>query len=601
MEADRISLEDVCDVSLLKKIWRRFVRKRLLGHRFQELELARDPLEWLAFDWELDQAITTLRTDALAGRYRARPPEVLRCAKAVGLTRPLAYIHPLDLLLYKAIVSTAEASLLGGMPTWSRPGRFDARTDDEAPAESGWFRSFLRRQGQIWRITQNHDVVVETDIANYFPYIHLPTVSAIMLENSRLSQRVVRVLEHMLTVFSPMTEYRTRPTLGLPQDGFDCSRVIAHAYLKAVDDEFQDEGGQDRYSRYMDDIVIGANSNEEALGQVQRVQLALERVGLYPNTAKTRILPQTEFVSAYLKDENDFLGEVEERLRKRTTIDRSEFRERLRHHLRVRPRPARSWVRVLRRYYTLSRRLEDETLLSRAFDHLAEFPDSARHVFDYLSVFRLTSQRFQQLSRVLEELQGVYEDVDLLAYKYVAAAPNLGPNHLNPALGDWAIERVEAYLSNNPRLASSAIVVAAKFGSASHLKRLEELVDTSMSADTVARQQAVIALLGARRLEFEDLRSLPPAAGSQALSHMAFLRAVSEGEPRAVEMVMKLLKPMLRNDPRRRTCRPRMLFLAPFVVDVDRDLRPRLSAYRDDMRINRPRMRDHAAEEWLLR
>jgi hypothetical protein len=52
--------------------------------------------------------------------------------------------------------------------------------------------------------------------------------------------------------------------------------------LKAVDDEFAVEGGNERYSRYMDDIVIGANSTEEALQQVARVQSALERVGLYP-------------------------------------------------------------------------------------------------------------------------------------------------------------------------------------------------------------------------------------------------------------------------------------------------------------------------------
>jgi hypothetical protein len=593
-------LATVADATLLKKVWRRFIRKRLRAHRFVELELARDPLEWLAFDWELDQAVATLSTEARAGRYRAGAPEIIRSAKSPGLTRPLASIQPLDLIFYKAIVSSAEASLLGQMTPWTRPGRFDARAEDESPAESGWFRSFLRRQGQIWRITQNHAFVVETDIANYFPYIHLPTVSAVMLENSSLSHEVVRILEHMLTQFSPLTEYRQRPTLGLPQDAFDCSRVIAHAYLKSVDDEFESEGSADRYSRYMDDIVIGANSQQEALGQIRRIQLALERVGLYPNTAKTRVLPRDVFTAAYLKNENDYLGEVEERLKQQQPVSRSEFRARLRSHLSLTPQPARSWTRVLRRYYTISRRLEDDFLLDLAPRHLVEAPDSARHIFDYLSAFRLTQKRFSEICTALEQLAGVHEDIELLVQEHAATVPNLGDSRLRSAVADWALERVKRYVPESPRIASAAAVVLGKFGQPPHFEALEDLLET-MSADSVARQQTLLVLLGGRRLSFDDFRTLTPAAGSQALSHIAFLRALHEAEPRAVKMSMMLLRPILRNGPHRHTVRARLLFLAPVVGDIAPSERSRLAGYRDLLRGNAPRLRDVSGEEWYAK
>ena len=103
----------------------------------------------------------------------------------------------------------------------------------------------------------------------------------------------------------------------------------------------------------MADIVIGAQSEDEALQQIRRVQVALERVGLYPNTAKTRVLPRDLFVGAYLKDENDYLGEVDGRLDKGLAVDVTTFHQRLRRHLPAlvprRGAPVRSALRTPRR------------------------------------------------------------------------------------------------------------------------------------------------------------------------------------------------------------------------------------------------------------
>ena len=113
-----------------------------------------------------------------------------------------------------------------------------------------------------------------------------------------------------------MKEYRPAPTTGLPQESFSSSRVLAHTYLQVVDAEFEAEGAQEQYSRYMDDIVVGTNSRRDALLKIQRVQFALERVGLYPSSVKTRILRARDFAGQYLKDENDYLGEIESRIEK---------------------------------------------------------------------------------------------------------------------------------------------------------------------------------------------------------------------------------------------------------------------------------------------
>ncbi len=88
--------------------------------------------------------------------------------------------------------------------------------------------------------------------------------------------------------------------------------MLAHTYLRRVDSEFEIEGRNDRYSRWVDDIVIGASNRSEALTQVQRAQVALEGIGLFPNSAKTRIIPAREFVADYMKAANDDLGEIQD-------------------------------------------------------------------------------------------------------------------------------------------------------------------------------------------------------------------------------------------------------------------------------------------------
>jgi hypothetical protein len=302
-----------------------------------------------------------------------------------------------------------------------------------------------------------------------------------------------------------------------------------------------------------------------------------------------------------MKEENDYLGDVDEALMKKAPVNRLEFRVRLRSHLALDPRPPRSWIRVLRRYYTASRRLEDDTLLSVAFDHLESIPDTARHILDYLSVFRLTTSRFQRLTETARRLTGVYEDVDILIHEYLATAPNVGTGSLRDEIGDWAMDEVRRNLLGNPRVASGAVITLGKFGRDQHIDGLEKVFDIAMSADTPARQQALVVLLGARRLSFGDLRALPPAAGSQSLSHLSFLGALYDGEPKAIQMCMKLLKPILRNEPRRYTARARLLFLAPVLREIAPGEGPKIVEYRDTLRTNPPRLRDVAAQDWLSR
>ena len=613
----RSSIGNLAQPELMKAVWRR-IRKQLRLLRFSEFDLAHDPLEWLGVDWDAGAMIEVLCRELQSASYRTGSAEIVRIAKSVGLTRPKAHPSPRDLLVYRLIVSAGESALLENSKPWTRFGRADA--DDESidtTAESGWFRDWLRRQGQLWTITEHHGWLVETDIANFFPSVPLPALLEHVLANSNLGEDVVRLLDHMLRQFAPLTDYRRSAVVGLPQDNFNCSRILAHTFLKPLDDEFQAEGENNRFSRWVDDIVIGTDSKEEALRIVNRAQTSLEKLGLYPNTAKTRIIEADAFTADYMKGENDYLGEVEERYKAGIAEDMAEFRRRLTEHLAIgQPKPKswiaflrpsyhrepkpKAWNAILRRYYSLSRRLRDETLLDHAIKHIDQSPDSLRHILEYLATFPLERERLDALIDLLRKLDGLYEDVELLACEYICVAPNDDSDEIRTRLSQWALEMVERRLTTKPRLAAGACLVVGKFGKEEHIKRLTELFRTKMTSDSVVRQQTTIVLLGAGAMASEQLPEIVPHASLETSQHLRFIRSVVEADDKAVGMSLSLLEPIKRKEPARYVSMPRMLFLAPLlrksaptkVAAVEKMWKARLQG-------NQTGFADGASERWL--
>lgn len=593
----RIALERAADVALLASHWKR-LRRELQAPRVTRFVLAADPLDWLQFEWGLSECLEDLRSAVLGGTYSPSRPEFIRAAKTMGLTRPVAFLRPEDLLLYKNLVALADVDLMSTMFHWTRFGRSDSRQGDQHPdPESGWFRAWLLRNGQLWTITTGNVWIVETDISNFFPSIQLDLAASHVLANSRLSVEAVRLLSYMLRGFAPQAEYRTNPVVGLPQDLFDCSRIIAHSFLQSVDEEFEVEGAADRYSRYMDDIVLGADTFEDGLRLVGRAQRSLEKIGLYPNAAKTKLIRADQFASGLMKDENDYLGDVEDALHEGDPVDLPEFRRRLRSHLRLDPQP-RAWERVLRRYYTLSRRLRDKSLIDKAAAHIRQYPGSSRWVLDYLSTFELSTGRVDSVLAVVDGLGDLYEDLALLAMQYLAVSPNRRSPVLVAGIATRALAALEKALER-PRLGAAAAVVVGKYGDATHVDRLELLYETEVERDgNVLRRQLAIILLATGRLSLKEVARIATESEAAART-IRFLSALGAKNQRAMDLTIGALQPKERKEPLMYMVSPRPMFLAPLLAAVDA---PRLARVRKGWtrRVRKSGAgRDRTGEWWL--
>ncbi len=409
---------------------------------------------------------------------------------------------------------------------------------------------------------------------------------------------LIRLLEYMLQTFSPMAAYRPSRVGGLPQEGFDVSRVLAHLYLRPLDEEFDSEGQDGRYTRWVDDIAVGADTWDEALRIVQRIQSTLEGIGLYPNSAKTRIISGGVFSREYMKSENDWLGEFEDTI-KSGVPDIPEFGRRLRRHLEREDRP-RAWPRVLRRYYTYSRRLRHPYLLEKWPSHIDDSPDSARSMFDYLATYRLTAARFNRLLVVLDRFGTVYEDIEILAHEYLALAPSVDSVRINGLIADWAYGIVEREAVPRPRIAAAACVTLGKFADGPRLDQLARLYGR-WKRDTVLRTQTATILLAAGRIDMAEVTRLLGRSQLETIENLEFLIAVAGGEKQAVGMALSAMEPVKKYGPDRVMTKPRLMFLAPLLRASAPSQWTAISGrWKRSLGSNPDGLRDHVAERWLF-
>lgn len=564
------TIDDLADIDALKSSWKA-IRRAGSSLRLQQFSLAHDPLELLAYDWNLADNLQSLADEILTRQYRPSAPITIRAAKSTGLTRPVSYLTIDDCIVYVTLVRLTENQLLQKSYPWARFGRTHRpkrapKDEPHLPPEYSWFVQWLKRDGQVWDIVQNCDWVIETDISNFFGNMNLDSMVAYVRTNGRLDDTLSNLLRLKLGEYAPLNDYRSLRSRSLPQETFDVSRILAHTFLHQLDAEFEAEGKAKRYSRWVDDVVMGADSWPEALQLVRRFQEALERLDLYPNGAKTAILRSSQFAVRYDQKQNDYIGRVEEQIASHgRPLSGALLRKRIQRHARARRSRLPSWDRVLRRYYTVSKRIGDDSLLQWWDRHIEDAPKSSAHFFDYLSTFHLTPARLRRLQRLLERLGGVYTDVEILAREYVLTCPNLNSQTLRDELANWGLHTVSRHRLDRPHLAAAAALVVAKFGGPAQVSQLVPSLDHVRTADNACRQQLLAILFSSSDVDRDCISQILYFSGRESSQHIRYMLALDSGNASALNMLRAAAQPVGKSNPTRYVFKPRLLALLPLM------------------------------------
>lgn len=224
------------------------------------------------FGQDVEGNIAGLAASLATLTYKPAELFIVEIPKDEG-TRTLSVPPPRDRVVARALLRVLTPlvdPLLGPAAYAYRPG-LGVRDAVDAVAA-------LRDEGMHW--------VLRTDIDDCFPTIPVTQVRRLMREVVG-DGAVLAVVDKLLARYGADHRGHRRPVTGLAQ-GCPLSPLLANLVLAQVDTALLDAGFA--VSRYADDIVIVADSREEALEAKRQVAKAVEGMGMKLGTEDTEVM-----------------------------------------------------------------------------------------------------------------------------------------------------------------------------------------------------------------------------------------------------------------------------------------------------------------------
>src|SRR5713101_5151998 len=190
----QLTVDNVLSVETLQRVW------RAVKKSYHE-QLARDPLDLLAFEANLGINLKQLEFTVRNNRYRPIPHTVVRAAKRDGLTRPLSFLEITDTLVLKAITDAMQNILHEGFPSCVGFARSQQKSfgADEEDYET-WIQAWLRHQAVVKDLLEQKGCkwVVESDIGNFFPCVNHRLLHQLVAQRTGAEERLINLLFFIL-------------------------------------------------------------------------------------------------------------------------------------------------------------------------------------------------------------------------------------------------------------------------------------------------------------------------------------------------------------------------------------------------------------------
>jgi hypothetical protein len=181
---------------------------------------------------------------------------------------------------------------------------------------------------------------------------------------------------------------------GIPIEPNDVSRLVAHNYLKVVDAEFTTRSDA-RYLRYVDDTTIFVRTEEAAEDAKRMHHMALRRVGLNPNAAKSEILSVEEYEA---RRHSQFNKRIDGAISRK---DEDSFKELVvEWYRRQSDRKVANWDRVAKRLYKAAIRHRFANMRRRVLRDLEMHQELTGVALEYLSKFQRVDAYLDRILRL---------------------------------------------------------------------------------------------------------------------------------------------------------------------------------------------------------
>lgn len=305
-------LDAVFTLSALDEEW-----KKRVGYQIRK-QLIFDPIEYRDYKENSKEIIKKVRSDVLGSLYTVSDSKRYLVEKSKGLCRQMTLIHPRDLLVLERLSRSFYYELTQKAPSkaaFFEPdyGKF-VKGLEQADRQYGSYASWKRFQKAVFGFAAENRYIVITDVANFYDFInfhHLRNIISGLADGLRES--ILDFLIFLLSRLSWVPDYMPPTSIGMPQIETTATRVLANAMLFEVDRVCESQSPLN-YARFMDDMDIGVDNIATAKRLVRDIDLTLQARQLRLNSAKTKILKQSEAFEHFRISENSQLVTLEKAL-----------------------------------------------------------------------------------------------------------------------------------------------------------------------------------------------------------------------------------------------------------------------------------------------
>ena len=403
------ALEAVFTKVKIASIWRKIVKDQLRNQDIKDLYDNYD------LNFNIDERAEALRRQILQGNYRASQPLIYRLEKKMGICRHMVIPQPIDALVLQVLIEEINDEVLKNQPSEKA---FFSRSRHNIPLPhdvEGYGLSTIslwkKLQKTIYGFTEEKDLLVTTDISNYYDSIDIRELHKVFLGYTKTNEVIIDLLFGVIQEISWRPDYLPYSNRGLPTSSLEAIRLLAHAFLYEIDNVIK-EKTDDSFTRWMDDITIGVNSQKEAKETISSVSDMLKSRGLALNLAKTTILTKEEAITSFLIHENQFLNGIT--ILKKTDNDYGKLIILLKKRFRMHEKNtgSRYWDKVTKRYITTFGKLESKALFPTLTTLYVKYPSLRVNIHYYLQKLGYSVDSSKRILEILNNLD-VFDDISV--------------------------------------------------------------------------------------------------------------------------------------------------------------------------------------------
>ncbi len=507
------SLSNLFDKKEVSSVWRKIVRGQLRSLDFKDL------YDHYDLNYNIEDRSTAIRNEILNGTYRVSLPLIYRLEKKYGVCRHIVIPQPIDALVLQVLVESIAEQIIKHQPSdnsfYSRDKHNVGKPHEAAEYGLSFRKQWKRLQKEIYRFNDEKELLIVTDLSNYYDSISIDELKKVLLGYVDNNEVLVDILFRVIEEISWKPDYLPYGGRGLPTSNLEAIRLLAHSFLFEIDEVLK-QRTHNSFTRWMDDIVIGADSRKEAIELISSISDMLKSRGLALNLSKTAIYDSKEARYHFQIDENKYLDSLEgikkgeDNYNQITTDLKKNFKK---HFKDLGPK---YWDKIAKRYITAFGKLESTKLLTEISNVYLNYPGLRPNLLYYLAKI---GYRKQTAKKVVEMLLNIDFFDDISLYQICALVTswevpiNDESNEFLQSINNTLVDA--SFKSKNPADFYSVLWFKAKYDHHEELLKFIKKYQNLWQADSFLRRQ-VTAVMG--RLFITNSKEIEPLLYTQISS-----------------------------------------------------------------------------------